>query len=86
MHWLNGETLGRFEHCSVVTWDLPVGSNDKESACNMGDLGLIPQSPGDWDGNSLQCSCWRIQGTEEPGGLYSLGLQRVGQTEQLTLS
>ena len=41
MHWLNGETLERFEHCSVVTWDFPVGSNDEESACNMGDLGLI---------------------------------------------
>ena len=57
MHWLNGETLERFEHCSVVTWDFPVGSNDEESACNMGDLGLIPQSPGEENGNSFQCSC-----------------------------
>ena len=29
---------------------------------------------------------WKIPWTEETGGLQSLGLQRVGQTEQLTLS
>ena len=27
---------------------------------------------------------WRIPWTEEPGGLQSMGSQRVGQTEQLT--
>ena len=26
---------------------------------------------------------WRVPGTEEPGGLRSTGLQRVGVTEQL---
>ena len=29
---------------------------------------------------------WRIPWTEEPGGLQSMGLQRVALTEQLTLS
>ena len=29
---------------------------------------------------------WRIPGTEEPGGLQSMGLQRSDTTEQLTLS
>ena len=29
---------------------------------------------------------WRIPWTEEPGGLQSTGLQRVGQTERLTHS
>ena len=29
---------------------------------------------------------WKIPWTEEPGGLWSMGLQRVGHTEQLTLS
>ena len=29
------------------------------------------------NGNPLQCSCWRIPGTREPGGLPSLGLHRV---------
>ena len=50
----------------------PGGSNGKESACNVGDPGLIPgsgSSPG--EGNGL------IPWTEEPGGLQSMGLQRV---------
>jgi len=36
------------------------GSNGKESACNVGDLGLIPglgRSPGEGNGNLLQYSC-----------------------------
>ena len=35
------------------------GSNSKESACNVGDLGLIPgseRSPGEENGNPLQYS------------------------------
>ena len=38
----------------------PSGSEGKESACNMGDLGLIPgseRSPGEGNGNLLQYSC-----------------------------
>ena len=38
----------------------PGGSNSKESACNVGDLGLIPElerSPGEGNGNPLQYSC-----------------------------
>ena len=38
----------------------PGGSVDKESTCNAGDLNLIPgwgQSPGEGNGNPLQCSC-----------------------------
>ena len=36
------------------------GSEDKASACNTGDLGLIPglgRSPGEGNGNPLQYSC-----------------------------
>ena len=36
------------------------GSDSKESACNAGDLGLIPgsgRSPGEGTGNTLQYSC-----------------------------
>ena len=36
------------------------GSDGKESACNAGDLGLIPgsgRSPGEGNGNLLQYSC-----------------------------
>ena len=38
----------------------PGGSDSKESACNVGDLGSIPGSgrfPGDRNGNPLQYSC-----------------------------
>ena len=59
----------------------PGGSDGKESACNEGDLGLIPgsgRSPGEGNGNPLQYSC-----LENPMGggaswLQSMGLQRVG--------
>ena len=30
------------------------------------------------EGTSLQCSCWEIPRTEEPGGLQCMGSQRVG--------
>ena len=45
---------------SIVLWDLPGGSDYKESACNVGDAGLIPElgrSPGEINGNMLQYSC-----------------------------
>ena len=38
----------------------PHSSVGKASACNAGDLGLIPglgRSPGEGNGNPLQCSC-----------------------------
>ena len=38
----------------------PDGSDGKESACSVGDLGLIPGSerpPGEGNSNPLQCSC-----------------------------
>ena len=38
----------------------PSGSDDKESACNIGDVDSIPgsgRSLGEWDGNPLQYSC-----------------------------
>ena len=38
----------------------PGGADDKESAYNIGDPGLIPgsgRSPGEGNGNSLQYSC-----------------------------
>ena len=36
------------------------GSADKESACNAGDTGSIPEagrSPGEGNGHPLQCAC-----------------------------
>ena len=40
--------------------DLPGGSDGKESACSVGDPGLIHElgrSPGEGNGNTLQYSC-----------------------------
>ena len=50
----------------------PGGSEDNESTCNAGILGLIPgsgKSPGGGNGYPLQYSCLRIPWTEELGGL-----------------
>ena len=48
----------------------PGGSDDKESACSVGDLGSIAglgRSPGGEHGNLFQCSC-----LENPPGQRSL--------------
>ena len=50
-----------------------VAQTVKESACNAGDLGLIPGL-----GRSSSILAWRIQRREEPGGLQSMVSQRVG--------
>ena len=55
----------------------PDGSDGKESACNAGDPGSIPESgrsPGERHSSIL---AWGIPWTEEPGRLQSMGLQRV---------
>ena len=47
-------------YTNVKALELPSSSNGKESACNAGDLGLIPgsgRSPGEGNGNPLQYSC-----------------------------
>ena len=57
----------------------PGGSGGKEYACNVGDTDSISgsgRSPGEGNGNPLQYSCLR-NSTEEPGGLQSIGSQRV---------
>ena len=43
----------------VYVYSFPGGSDSEESACNVGDLGLIPgleRSPGGGHGNPLQYS------------------------------
>ena len=66
----------------------PGGSDNKESACNVGDLGLIPElgrSPGGGHGNPLQYSC-----QENPHGQRSLvgyspwGCKELDTTEGLS--
>ena len=56
----------------------PGDSDGKESACDVGDLGLIPglgRSPGEENGNPLWYSCLENLWTENPGGLQTMGLQ-----------
>ena len=58
----------------------PGGSDGKESTGNARDLGLIPG----WEDPLEECTAthpnilaWESPWTEEPGGIQSLGLQRV---------
>ena len=47
-------------HAVLSTLDFPGGSDGKESACSVGDLGSIPalgRSPGGEHGSLLQYSC-----------------------------
>ena len=58
---------------------------DKESNCSEGDMGLIPgwrRSPGEGNGNPIQCSYMEILWTEEPGGLQSTA-KESDMTQQL---
>ena len=52
----------------------PVNAGDIRDASSMPGSG---RSPGEGRGNPLEHSCWRSPWTEEPGGLQSIGLQRV---------
>ena len=66
----------------------PGGSDGKESACNVGDLGSVPglgRSPGEGHGNPVQYSC-----LENPHGQRNLvgyspwGHKESDTTEQLS--
>ena len=71
---------------AVLPWALsfPCGLDSKESACNMGDPGLIPRS-----GKSLEKDmathssvlAWKIPWMEEPGGPHTIGAAN-SQTRQ----
>ena len=64
-----------------VSSGFPGGSDGKKSACIAGDLGLIlgrevPLEKGMATHSIILA--WRIPWTKEPGGLQSMGSQRVG--------
>ena len=69
-----------FDIGTRLLWGFPCGLDSKKSSCNEGDLGSIPGS-----GRCLEKViathssnlAWRIPWTEEPGGLQSMGSQRV---------
>ena len=66
----------------------PGGSEVKASACNVGDLGLIPgsgRSPGEGNGNPLQYSC--LENPMDGGAWWATyhpqGCKESDTTEQL---
>ena len=76
-----GHHRARSSLCCTVGF--PGGESGKESTCNAGDLGSIPglgRSPG--GGQAWQHTPVLLPGEspwiEEPGGLQSMGSQRVG--------
>ena len=57
--WKILKEMGILDHLTCLL-GFPGGSEVKASACNVGDLGLIPgsgRSLGEWNGNPLQYSC-----------------------------
>ena len=49
-----------FPACFSLAWDVPGGSDGKESACNVGDLGSVAglgRSPQEGNGYPLQYPC-----------------------------
>ena len=59
----------------------PGGSDSKESACNAGDMvwSMDQEDPLEKEmATHSSTLAWRIPWREEPGGLQSMGLQRVG--------
>ena len=74
----------------IQPMSFPGGSVVKNPPANAGDMGLIPgsgRSSGREDPleeemvTRSSILAWRILWTEEPGGLQSVGLHRVGHDE-----
>ena len=61
----------------------PGGSDGKESACTMGDLGLIPGLGRPLEkgmATHFSILAWRIPWTEDPGELYIVHVVAKSQT------
>ena len=66
---------------------LPSGLDGKESACNVGDLGLIPgsgRSPGVGNGNPLQYACLENSTGQRSLAGYSLCGRNESDTNRAT--
>ena len=77
-HLLGKDLSATIRNSSMV---FPGGSDSKESACNAGDLGSIPESgryPGEGNGNPLQYSCLENSMDRGPRQATVHGVTRVG--------
>ena len=73
----------------VCLGGFPGGSDNKESACNAGDLESVPRLEDPLEkGMATHSSilAWRIPRTEEPDGLQSMDHKVLDTTERLILS
>ena len=73
----------------IALFDFPGGSVGKESAYNVGDLGLIPglgRSPGEGNGNPFQYSC--LENSKDRGAWWATvhWVAESHTTERVTLS
>ena len=65
---------------TIYSMGCPGGSGSKISACNVGDLGSIPGSGSTLEKETATHSstlAWKTPWMVEPGGLQSMGSQRV---------
>ena len=75
--------------CILAARDFPSGSDDKEPACNAGNLGSIPglgRSSGGGHGNPLRYSC--LESSMDRGAWWATvhpwGLKELDTTKQLS--
>ena len=76
-----GAFIGPWDSNFVLIYGFPGGSEGKASACNAGALGSIPgsgRSPGEGNGNSLQCSCLK---NPMDGGAWTATVHGVTQSQ-----
>ena len=78
--WISASCLGSSVPLEASPSPSPGASDGRESTCNAGDLGSIPESqgaPGEKNGNPLQYSCPENSVDRGVWRLRSMGLQRV---------
>ena len=79
MFRITSHQLNASQNHKISFHDLPWWLSSEESTCNAGDTGSVPwlgRSPGGGLVTHSSILAWRIPGTEEPGGLQSIGSQR----------
>ena len=86
--WISGMVVeGVASWCHFQLWfnihdgSFPGGSDSKQPVCNAGDPGLIPgwgRSPGEGNGDPLQCSCLENSMNRGAWRATDHGWQRVG--------